>query len=87
MEWIKGKKQSEKNGVSFSEAREAFYNPERIITIDAKHSHEEERFYCLGKVNNRILTVRFTHRSQTIRIIGAGYWRKGRKYYEENTTK
>lgn len=88
-EWsVENEKENlEKHGVSFSEAQEAFYDPERIITIDAKHSREEERYFCLGKVNNRILTVRFTLRSQKIRIIGAGYWRKGRKYYEENTTK
>jgi uncharacterized DUF497 family protein len=88
-EWSeeKEKRNLEKHGVSFSEAQEAFYDPERIIAVDAKHSHEEERYFCLGKVNNRILTVRFTLRSQKIRIIGAGYWRKGKKYYEENTTK
>jgi len=28
------------------------------------------------------LTVRFTYRGSVIRIIGAGYWRKGRKIYE-----
>jgi hypothetical protein len=30
-----------------------------------------------------ILTVRFTWRNQTIRIFGAGYWRKGKKLYEK----
>jgi hypothetical protein len=29
-----------------------------------------------------ILTVRFTYRREVIRIIGAGYWRKGREIYE-----
>ncbi|MDD5422490.1 MAG: BrnT family toxin, partial [Candidatus Omnitrophica bacterium] len=33
--------------------------------------------------NNKIVTVRFTRRGNKIRIIGAGYWRKGRKYYEK----
>jgi hypothetical protein len=28
------------------------------------------------------MTVRFTYRGNTIRIIGAGYWRKGKKIYE-----
>ena len=27
--------------------------------------------------------VRFTYRGETIRIIGAGYWRKGRRLYEK----
>ncbi len=30
-----------------------------------------------------ILTVRFTYRGETIRILGAGYWRKGKRIYEE----
>lgn len=30
-----------------------------------------------------VLTVRFTYRQQTIRIIGAGYWRKGKAIYEQ----
>lgn len=30
-----------------------------------------------------IMTVRFTYRNNKIRIIGAGYWRKGKKLYEE----
>lgn len=43
----------------------------------------EERFFCIGKVNEGIITVRFTYRHQKIRIFGAGYWRKGRKLYEK----
>lgn len=30
------------------------------------------------------MTVRFTYRNNKIRIIGAGYWRQGKKVYEEN---
>lgn len=29
-----------------------------------------------------IATVRFTKRGKRIRIIGAGFWREGRKFYE-----
>ncbi|MBR8839838.1 MAG: hypothetical protein DSM106950_39025 [Stigonema ocellatum SAG 48.90 = DSM 106950] len=35
----------------------------------------------MGKTPKGILTVRFTLRQQSIRIIGAGKWRKWRKYY------
>jgi len=35
-----------------------------------------------GKVHDAIMTVRFTYRDETIRIIGAGYWRKGKMIYE-----
>ena len=40
---------------------------------------EEERFYCIGRVGEGIMTVRFKYRGNIIRIYGAGYWRKGRK--------
>ena len=42
----------------------------------------EDRFYCFGEVDGGVLTVRFTHRTSVIRIIGAGYWRKVRAIYE-----
>jgi uncharacterized DUF497 family protein len=48
----------------------------------AKFEWDEKRYYCFGKVGEGIITVRFTVRSNLIRIIGAGYWRKGRKFYE-----
>ena len=34
-------------------------------------------------VDGRIITVRFVYRERKIRIIGAGYWRKGKEYYEK----
>lgn len=33
------------------------------------------------------MTVRFTYREESIRIIGAGYWRKGKKIYEQENNK
>jgi uncharacterized protein len=71
-----------KHGVSFAVAQYAFADPQRIIAKDESHSQTEERFYCFGEVNSGILTVRFTYRSSVIRIIGAGYWRKGKAIYE-----
>jgi hypothetical protein len=71
-----------KHGVAFAEAVLAFLDSKRAIASDFDHSLEEERFYCFGKVGERVLTVRFTYRSEVIRIIGAGYWRKGRRAYE-----
>lgn len=74
-----------KHRVSFTEAQLAFIDPYKIIHEDIEHSHNEKRFYCIGKVNNYILTVRFTYRKNKIRIFGAGYWRKGRKIYEKES--
>ena len=73
----------EKHGVSFALAQLAFLDHYRIILEDLEHSQDERRFYCLGKVTDGILTVRFTYRKNKIRIIGAGYWRKGKKIYEK----
>ncbi len=72
-----------KHNVSFSLAQQAFLDPHRIIVEDVDHSREEERYYCIGRIDNGIMTVRFTYRGKVIRIYGAGYWRKGRKIYEE----
>ena len=71
-----------KHGVSFAEAQLAFLDPRRVIAEDLSHNHHERRYYCFGKTGNGILTVRFTYRSGTIRIFGAGYWRKGKQIYE-----
>lgn len=72
----------EKHGVSFQLAQYAFADPRRVIAKDVTHSRSEDRFYCFGKVEGGILTVRFTYRTSVIRIIGAGYWRKGKAVYE-----
>jgi uncharacterized DUF497 family protein len=72
-----------KHNVSFALAQRAFLDPHRIIVEDIGHTKEEERFYCIGRVDDGVMTVRFTFRGNVIRIYGAGYWRKGRKIYEE----
>jgi len=72
-----------KHNVSFALAQRAFLDPHRVIVEDIGHTREEERFYCIGRVDAGIMTVRFTFRGNVIRIYGAGYWRKGRKIYEE----
>ena len=72
----------QKHGVSFTRAQYAFADPQRVIAKDTTHSQTEERFYCFGEVEGGVLTVRFTYRASVIRIIGAGYWRKGKAIYE-----
>jgi len=79
----KDKENQDRHNVSFSLAQLAFFDPHRVIAEDVNHSLEEERFYCIGRVDDGIMTVRFTYRGNIIRIYGAGYWRKGRKLYEE----
>lgn len=71
-----------KHHVSFFEAQLAFADPHRVIARDLSHSKTEEGFYCFGKVESGVVTVRFTYRAGAVRIIGAGYWRKGKTVYE-----
>ena len=82
-EWDERKNRAniQKHGVSFGEAKEAFLDPQRKIKFNEKHSKSERRFFCFGKTGSRVMTVRFTMRRENIRIIGAGYWREGRKVY------
>ena len=84
-EWdeVKNKSNIEKHGVSFEAAKTVFDDPNRLTLVDGNHSLVEERYICIGKTEEGILTVRFVIRGDRIRIFGAGFWRKGKKYYEE----
>jgi uncharacterized DUF497 family protein len=84
-EWDENKNQSniEKHGISFEYAKQAFCDPNRLTLYDSGHSQREDRFICIGKTNEGILTVRFVVRGEIIRIIGAGFWRKGKQRYDE----
>ena len=83
-EWDPRKDQEnqDKHGVAFAVAQLAFADSRRVIAEDQTHSSNEQRYYCFGFVDGGILTVRFTYRDDVIRIIGAGYWRKGKRIYE-----
>lgn len=89
-EWDEAKSLTnvEKHGVSFYEAQFAFLDENRVIAKDLSHSENEDRFFCFGldKDGLGVLTVRFTYRSGAIRIFGAGYWRKGKKIYEQTNS-
>ncbi len=84
-EWDRAKDDTHqaKHGVSFSDAQFAFGDASRVIAKDLDHSQTEQRYYCFGKVNEGVMTVRFTYRAGVIRIFGAGYWRKGKTIYEQ----
>ena len=84
-EWDEKKndKNVKKHGVNFQTAQYAFIDSKRIIAEDLTHSKLEKRYYCFGKVKGGVLTVRFTYRTSKIRIIGAGFWRKGKSIYEK----
>lgn len=85
-EWDRKKEAANiaKHGVDFAEAQSVFCDPRFVMAADQRHSVREPRLFCIGRSDNGGgVTVRFTYRGDRIRIIGAGYWRKGRKIYEE----
>jgi uncharacterized DUF497 family protein len=87
-EWdvAKDLENTSKHGVSFLEAQVAFVDERRVIVEDLSHSTGEPRYFCFGRVEKGILTVRFTWRGGVIRIIGAGLWRKGKVIYERENS-
>jgi len=88
-EWNANKSRANKlkHGVSFEEARSAFYDENARLIDDPDHSEEEERFILLGFSNQlRLLVVChcYRHQDTVIRIISA---RKAngaeKRYYQE----
>lgn len=76
----------EKHGIAFADACQAFEDPlgwSHLTPSTSPRGERELRWWLLGKVGGRIMTVRYTHRPHgVIRIIGAGYWRDAARIYE-----
>lgn len=72
-----------KHGVSFELAKQVFDDPRVVLAEDAAHSGSEPRYFAFGRVGGGVVTVRFVIRRDRIRIIGAGYWRKGKRFYDQ----
>ncbi len=75
-EWDKKKDSTnaKKHGVSFDEARTAFYDEQAIQFYDPEHSDEEDRFILLGtsfKLNTLVVCHCFREDETKIRIISA----------------
>ncbi len=84
-EWDPAKERENRlrHGVAFDLASSVFDDPDLVLAEDSAHSATERRYFAFGEAGSGILTVRFTVRGERIRIIGAGYWRKGRDFYEK----
>ncbi len=74
-----------KHGVSFTEAAEAFYDPNAIDDLDEGHSSPEQRFHLIGMSYGALLFVAYTVRPENrIRIISARKPTRGeRRIYEQ----
>jgi len=87
-QWDDGNEQKNvKHGVTPAEAEQIFLNDPTIITPDASHSGNEQRYRALGRTNSgRLLTVIFTLRNNgtLFRVISArDMHRKERTIYEQ----
>jgi uncharacterized DUF497 family protein len=73
-------------GLDFRYAIRAFFDPNRMIQADTRHSYGEERYQLMGKIEQRVFVVVYTLRRDVIRIISA---RKANqretKRYEDNS--
>ena len=60
-----------KHGIFFEDTLDVFKDPKRIEMYDKAHSFFEDRWMVVGLNNSTILTIFFTERNNTIRIISA----------------
>jgi uncharacterized DUF497 family protein len=68
----KAKRNLDKHGVSFDEAKSVFYDPLFLTFADPEHSVGERRFIIMGEsAKGRLLVVSYTDRIKTTRLISA----------------
>ena len=70
----KNRKNKRKHGVTFEEAKTAFYDPQAVAFPDPDHSRDEDRFILLGMSYQwKVLVVCLCYRKKesVIRIISA----------------
>lgn len=75
-EWDRSKEKTniKKHGVSFEDARTAFYDEYAIQFFDPDHSDKEDRFILLGtshKLNTLVVCHCFREEETKVRIISA----------------
>lgn len=69
-EWDEEKSRANliKHGISFDDASQIFYG---LTVVKGSIRNNEERWIAIGEFNDRIMTVIFTRRNNSIRIISA----------------
>lgn len=72
-EWDEAKSEScfKTRGFDFAFAVKVFFDAERIVTSDTRHSYGEERYQVTGQIQGRLFVVIYTQRRNGIRIISA----------------
>lgn len=72
-EWDEGNREKpRKHGLTPEETEEAFFDENKVIFTDWKHSATEQRITLLGKTKKgQLLNITYTIRAKKIRIITA----------------
>lgn len=72
-EWDEGNSEKpKKHGLTLEETEEAFFDENKVIFGDWKHSRIEQRITLLGKTKkNKLLNITYTVRGNKIRVITA----------------
>lgn len=72
-EWDQGNSEKPKqHQLTLSETEEAFFDKEKVVFTDWKHSKTEKRITLLGRTKKgRLLNITYTIRKQKIRIVTA----------------
>ena len=85
---VKARRNVQKHGVSFEEAKSVFLDLFAIESFDVMHSTDEDRFIIVGRSNrDRVLVVAFAlPDEETIRLISARQAHKREEQdYEKNS--
>ena len=64
--------------MSFQDARQACRDERHAVPEDQVQRDNEQRYFCLGEIYDKIMAVRFTHRCGNVRILGAVFGGKER---------
>ena len=72
-EWDEAKSEAcfQARGFDFAYAARAFFDPDRVVQADTRHSYGEERFQVMGRIEQRLFVIVYTPRRDAIRIISA----------------
>lgn len=87
-EWDMGNSEKpKKHGLTLEETEEAFFDDNKIVFGDWKHSEVEQRFTLLGRTKkDKLLNITYTVRRDKIRVITARLInRKEVQLYEKAT--
>jgi len=88
-EWDEAKSEAcfHGRGFDFAYAARAFFDPNRLIQTDTRHSYGEERYQLIGQIEQRLFVVVYTPRRIATRIISARKANRREAMHYENSTR